>query len=636
MSRKIKAGEAYVLLGVNTTALQKGLRAAQQRLQSFGRGLQTMGAGLMAASAAVIGPVIAMTKHFMSAGDQLNKMSARTGAAVEDLSLLSFAAEQSGGSLEAVETGLRGMSRLMLDAKRGTSTAVDTLTELGLTFADLESLTPVERLKLFADRIAGIRDPNMKAALAMKVFGKSGSELIPLLDQGSAGIAELMARAEELGLTVSTETAQDAATLTDTLNELWRVLKNGAFQIGASMAPLLVDLAKRVVGVVIPIVEWIKSNRHLVVNVVKIAAAVGAAGAALAALGTAFVAAGAAIGGVLAVAAAIKAAIVAVVVVFKLLLAAIVPILIIAGIAAAVVAATVAFVRFTAVGQAAFAFIKGKLAEMFAFFSRIFGGVKAALQKGDIVLAAKILWQTVVVIWRMGMKQAVSIWENFKANMLIGFDVFRTRLLQKWGDLAGGILRPLVTAFEFIKAKLDQVLGFLARVAKVALKVIGIARKAANKAMGTLSDQVEKRATAAADVARGLIEEQVKEAMKDEGLSERTKATMEARDRAVAEQERLLEEEQRKLGDLLKEAHEPAAEPETPEVAPPEEPPDFSGVAAAVESASSVGTFSAQAASLLGGNTDQRRIAKASEDAAKILSDIYKLWKTFEGLTFAP
>jgi hypothetical protein len=44
-------------------------------------------------------------------------------------------------------------------------------------------------------------------------------------------------QARKLGLTVSTETARDAAELNDALGTLWKVLKQGVFTIGGALAP---------------------------------------------------------------------------------------------------------------------------------------------------------------------------------------------------------------------------------------------------------------------------------------------------------------------------------------------------------------------------------------------------------------
>jgi uncharacterized protein with PhoU and TrkA domain len=82
-------------------------------------------------------------------------------------------------------------------------------------------------------------DGPAKVALALRIFGKSGEQLIPFLNEGAAGIAELMARAEELGLTISQETAAAADQFNDSLNDLKQVSVGLAYQFTASLLPAL-------------------------------------------------------------------------------------------------------------------------------------------------------------------------------------------------------------------------------------------------------------------------------------------------------------------------------------------------------------------------------------------------------------
>src|SRR5690606_5551309 len=135
---------------------------------------------LVAAGGAVIAPLLAAVQHFATAGDQVNKASDRTGVAVEALSELAYAADQSGANLETLEAGLRRMQASVLDAAKGSKSAQENLAMLGLTVEQLASLSPDQQFKLLADRLSRIEDPTLKAALAMKIFGKSGTQLLPL------------------------------------------------------------------------------------------------------------------------------------------------------------------------------------------------------------------------------------------------------------------------------------------------------------------------------------------------------------------------------------------------------------------------------------------------------------------------
>ena len=222
-------GDLVVNLTANTTNFQRGMSNAQQTLNR------------MAAAAAAMGAVA--VSRLASTGDMFDKMSIRTGIAVDELSRFKFAAEQSGSGIGAIETGLKRMSALMLNAERGLATATDTLDELGVSINDLAGRSQSERFAIFAEAIAGIEDPAMRTAQAMQVFGRSGTDLMPLLLEGADGFAKLAKESDELGNTVTKTQAKLGADLTDAFNRA-KVAGDGLFRtIGEQLAPSVIKLS---------------------------------------------------------------------------------------------------------------------------------------------------------------------------------------------------------------------------------------------------------------------------------------------------------------------------------------------------------------------------------------------------------
>ncbi len=167
----IRAGKAFVEIGANDTALMKGLRAAQAKLKKFGMGLSAVGGGLSAASAAVLGPLTASVQVFAGSGDELSKMADRTGASVEALSELRHAAAQSDVEVTQLQTGLNRMSKVIGEAATGSDGAAETLAHLGLTAAQLQSMSVDQQFEAIADALAGIEDPALRTMRALDVFG---------------------------------------------------------------------------------------------------------------------------------------------------------------------------------------------------------------------------------------------------------------------------------------------------------------------------------------------------------------------------------------------------------------------------------------------------------------------------------
>jgi hypothetical protein len=69
-----------------------------------------------------------------------------------------------------------------------------------------------------ADKFAEYEDGAAKTALAVQIFGKSGADLIPLLNGGSEALDQFDDMARKLGLTLDDETAKNAEKFNDTVD----------------------------------------------------------------------------------------------------------------------------------------------------------------------------------------------------------------------------------------------------------------------------------------------------------------------------------------------------------------------------------------------------------------------------------
>lgn len=400
----IKAGKAYVELSLQNN-LTSGLKKAGASLKRFGAGISSAGTKLVGLGTAILAPLGAAVAVFAKMGDELQKMAGRTGVAVEALSGLKFAAEQSGTSLQTVEKGILKMNQAVLQVSRGSKNFIETFDKLGLSLENLKGLSPDEQFKLIADRLRAIEDPGLRAALAMQIFGKAGAEMLPMIMQGSAGIDALIKKAEELGIVMSTEDANAAAKFTDTLHELTAIIKMAVFNIGASLAPLLTELVGSFTSAASQAAAWLNQNRGLVVSIAKMAAVVVGGGIALIALGKAIALVGFALS-------AMGTVLGAVIGLFAFLLS---PIGLVIG---ATVAAAQAFGIFDQAGE----IMRNNAAGYFGDLKDIAGttldGVRDALAAGDWKLAAQVGWAGIKASWLRGTRALREAWIGFKFGVM--------------------------------------------------------------------------------------------------------------------------------------------------------------------------------------------------------------------------
>lgn len=424
----IRAGKAFVELGLDKKPLLKGLKSAQKLLKDFGSGLRSVGQSIVAASAGIITPALAATQVFAKMGDTVGKMAKRTGVSVEALSELGFAAEQSGTDLATLETGLRRMARVVNDAGSGLKDAQDALAGVGLSAAALQKLTPEQQFKALADGLSRVSDASKRAALAQEIFGRSGTQLLPLFADGAKGIEELQKQARDLGLTISTETAADAERLTDVLNILKRTAQQVVFTIGSALAGTVEEAAKSVTRFTTRAIAWVKENKQLIATIFKVAAAAGAVGGGLIALGLSFSAIGSAIGGILSAFAAAKAVILGIGGVIAGLVSPLGLVI------AAVAALGGAVVYYSGRAGDIISWLMDRFHELGGFVGKVVGGIADSLRGGDVRSAAHVLWSGLRVAWEAGTKPLEEIWAKFWAGIKIGGIAIWSSIIGAWRE----------------------------------------------------------------------------------------------------------------------------------------------------------------------------------------------------------
>lgn len=216
-----------------------------------------VGAAAGAAASAIFGIV----KFTADAGDQAYKMSQKIGISVERLQELQYAAKLSDVEAENFGVSMRFLSRNMNDAVNGSKEAQKTFKALGVSIGSKGALRGADEvLADLADKFAAMPDGAQKTAMAMDIFGRSGSDLIPFLNGGSKGIAELSEEARRLGIVMSTDQAKAGEAFNDNLTRLFASLNGVRNIIGNGLLPVINDLVLRFTDFVVTNRELISEN----------------------------------------------------------------------------------------------------------------------------------------------------------------------------------------------------------------------------------------------------------------------------------------------------------------------------------------------------------------------------------------
>ena len=234
---------ANLVAKLDASQANRGLKGLTSNLGGVKGAALAVGAAVgVAAVAGVAAFAKSSISAFAEAGDSVQKMALRTGFSTIALSELTHAAELSGTSISSMENGVKRMQRTLLDAEQGLSTAVDAMELLGVNMDDVAGKSPEEQFRIMTEALAEVEDASKRSAIAQQVFGRAGTQLLPMLAAGKQGLADMRQEAHDLGLVFSQESADSAAEYQDSLTKLKGAFQGIQFAIGKALVPVLIPL----------------------------------------------------------------------------------------------------------------------------------------------------------------------------------------------------------------------------------------------------------------------------------------------------------------------------------------------------------------------------------------------------------
>lgn len=220
--------------------------------------------GVAAAIRGGVSLIISAFNDSLDQADKIHDMAINVGVAAEALSGLGLAAQQSGSSTEAVADAFKFLGRNVAEAMQGSKEQAQLFQQMGVSITEAGgSARGLEAIMLdVADALAGTDDAGRRTQIAMGLLGRSGSDLLATLTQGSAALREQIATFRDYGAVVTDEAANSADAFGDVLGEFkiaWQGIKNQLAE------PLRDNLLPMLQGWL----EWLRSNQDQVKSVVR-------------------------------------------------------------------------------------------------------------------------------------------------------------------------------------------------------------------------------------------------------------------------------------------------------------------------------------------------------------------------------
>lgn len=203
-------------------------KSIQGTINTVGSAFQALGVGLSGAA------FTAWIKGAIDAADEASKLAQKMGVTTEKVAGLQLAFQQSGAG------GPEVMQKAMVRLSAGLVEGNKTLEALGIRSRDAR-----DALALIADQFQAMPNGVEKTALAVGIFGdKLGANMIPLLNAGSKGLAEMDKLAADLGLTIDTELGAAAESFNDHMEQVQKATQGVALSLAQGVLPALEATAR--------------------------------------------------------------------------------------------------------------------------------------------------------------------------------------------------------------------------------------------------------------------------------------------------------------------------------------------------------------------------------------------------------
>ena len=195
-------------------------------------------AGSIKGLAAAIGVVglAHMVSEVIKTGDEMYKLSQKTGVSVEALSTFKMAGKLSGVEIEQLGKALVKFDVAISKANTGNKEAAAAFAAVGINAKSLKGLNTENAVLKVADAFSKTADGAAKTRVAVELFGKAGADMIPLLNMGSEEI-------EKLGVKMSTDFAARSQQFNDSMTIMQAKMKIFTVTAVSAVMPSLQEIA---------------------------------------------------------------------------------------------------------------------------------------------------------------------------------------------------------------------------------------------------------------------------------------------------------------------------------------------------------------------------------------------------------
>ncbi len=222
-----------------TVQYKKNLKDLKKTANQTWKAVKVGVAAGAAAVAAAAGAGVLAASKFAETGDRIDKLSQKIGISRQAFQEWEFILSQSGTSVETLQMGFKTFVTQIDQAAAGTGKGAEAFKSLGISVTGTNGQLKNQET-LFNEAVTalqGMEDGTKKAQLANQLLGRSGSELMPLLNGAAGSVEQMKKQAYELGLVIGNEGVDAAVEWTDAVDQAKRAMGGLFNTLAASTMP---------------------------------------------------------------------------------------------------------------------------------------------------------------------------------------------------------------------------------------------------------------------------------------------------------------------------------------------------------------------------------------------------------------
>lgn len=252
--------------------IDQATKKSTKSLEKVTKHFSKMSTYALGAGTAIVGGSFALVKSTAAEAKQISLNAQKAGLAVESYQRLTHAAERFKIDSDTLTMSIARMSRMQVSAAQHNKKAEEAFKMAGVSIYGMNGkLKDANQIIMeVAEKFKNAPDGPKKAAIAMGLFGRSGFNLIPMLNKGKKGLEEFGNEAEKAGMVMSSKTVTAFSKFNRESFKMNESLKASKRSIAESLLPTFEDFMHKLALSSVNLKLFISEHKKLSNTILKV------------------------------------------------------------------------------------------------------------------------------------------------------------------------------------------------------------------------------------------------------------------------------------------------------------------------------------------------------------------------------